>query len=204
MTDKQQQNKSLANFWNDFLMEEFKKETDRGAAILTVSLIEDALSNLLKKYFVPVVNEDRLLEGAFAPLSTLDSKIQITQRLGLISTRFAKDLNLIKKIRNEFAHTVHSSDFDTGKIKNLLTNLTSSSKIVQGMEELKFYPDGARGDFLKIANIIIYHLHEMIEGSHDVVSCTEHADEWVYSYKFTNPNKPTESQPPPELKPKKE
>lgn len=69
-----------------------------------------------------------------APPSTLSAKTKICEYLGIISSRLAKDLNLIRRIGNKFAHNIHGSSLDSGRIKDLLTNLIMSSRIVEGTE----------------------------------------------------------------------
>jgi hypothetical protein len=105
----------------------------------------------------------------------------------------ARDLNIVRKMRNEFAHNVHGSNFESGKIKDLLTNLTSSSGIVKGHENLIFYPEGARGDFLKIASIVLYHLHCMIENEDSSRIYKSMSDEWIYSWKYQPPEEKVSS-----------
>jgi hypothetical protein len=182
-------NKSLAKYWMDFLQEQFKNETDRGAVLVTASLIENSLTNILKKYLTPSSSEDELIDIPNAPLSTLSAKIKICERLGVISSRLARDLNLIRKIRNEFAHNIHGSSLESGRIKDLLTNLTTSSGIVEGHKELTYFSPGARGNFLKVVNIILFHLNSIIENLNDINPCRPQLDEWIYmwTYKKTEP-----------------
>jgi hypothetical protein len=183
--------KGLGVFWVEFLQKEFKNETDRGAVVLTASLMENALTNVLKKYLTPSTSsQDELFDSPMAPFSTFGSKIQIAQRLGLISVRLSRDLNLIKKMRNEFAHNVHGSSLESGKIKDLLTNLVSSSEIIKGHEELTYFPGGGRGDFLKIANIILFHLHDTVESSSLAQPIKSMEDEWLYSWVYQKSQQP--------------
>ena len=150
--------KSLPEYWTDFLLEEFSKETDRAAIILTASLIENALTTLLKNYLAPVsTKDDELFDGPTAPLSNFNSKVQFAYRLGLISQKLAHDFHIIRKIRNEFAHNVHGSSLESGVVKDLLTTLIYSSDILRNLQEARdIYPEGVRGDFLIIASVILF------------------------------------------------
>jgi hypothetical protein len=199
--NEEKQEKNLAIFWTDFLRKEFEHETDRGAVVLTASLLENALTNILKRHLVPSSNnDDELFENPLAPLSSFGTKIQISQRLGLISTRLARDLNIVRKMRNEFAHNVHGSTLESGKIKDLLTNLITSSDIAKNHDPVKnIYPQGARGNFLKVTNLTLFHLQSMVEGGLTPSQLKPLPDEWIYTWSYAKPKEenfsPTKEQP---------
>lgn len=189
MTNEVKKEKDLAAYWMEFLQKEFLKETDRAAVILTASLFENALTNILKKYFAPIsAVEDDLLEGN-NPLATFSSQIKLAYRLGIISSKFAQDLNLVRKMRNEFAHNVHGSNLGTGKLKDLLTNLTKSSCIVKGHDEVKSsYPEGSRGEFLMVASIMLFHLNKMVDDPARLIPIKPIPEEWIYSWTYKKPD----------------
>ncbi|MCU4177864.1 MltR family transcriptional regulator [Carboxylicivirga sp. N1Y90] len=119
------------DYWNDVLKEEFEKETDRGAAIFATSLFDAAIKNILISFFVSNPNStDELFDGPNAPLSSLSSKIIMCYRLGILSDRFVRDLNLIRKIRNEFAHNIQGCDFSHTGILSRIQELDKSSQTV--------------------------------------------------------------------------
>src|SRR3989344_2407406 len=109
-----------AEYWGDILIEEFSKESDRAAVILAGSLLDNALAMLLKSHLVPTTGDrDELLDNdGDSPLSTFSSRIKISYRLGLISSRFARDLNLIRKIRNDFSHEIKDCSFKNTAAKD--------------------------------------------------------------------------------------
>lgn len=185
--EETEKSKSLASFWSDFLQEEFNKETDRGAVVLTVSLFDNALTNLLKKHLAPVsASEDELFDGPTAPISTFSAKVQLSQRLGLISTRLARDLNLVRKMRNEFAHNVHGSSLDSGKIKDYLTTLIASSRIAERHGKYrKNFPAGVRGDFLATVGAILFRVQTLVESPLQAQPILPMEDEWVYTFDFS-------------------
>ncbi len=120
------------DYWNEVLKQEFEKETDRGAAIFATSLFDEALRNLLISYFVSnTSSSDELFDGPNAPLSSLSSKIIFSYRLGLLSDRFVRDLNLIRKIRNEFAHNIQGCNFKHTNILSRIQELDKSSQTVK-------------------------------------------------------------------------
>ena len=93
-------------------------ETDRGVALMAAAFIEYQLESLLRTYFVDersVVN--RLFE-ADGPLGTLSAKTDASYVLGLIPKETRRDIHLIRKIRNEFAHSSAPMTFETPGIAN--------------------------------------------------------------------------------------
>jgi DNA-binding MltR family transcriptional regulator len=158
--------KSIKSFYNNLLRQEFEKETDRGAVILAASLFEINLESLLKTFLVPDISRsDDLFEGATAPLSNFSSKILMSYRLGLISKNFARDLNLVRRIRNEFAHNIHGCSFDHSSVKSRVNELAKSSNITTKAPTVrKGMSTGTRGDFLICASWMLWSLSTEIDG----------------------------------------
>jgi DNA-binding MltR family transcriptional regulator len=60
------------------------------------------------------------MKGIFegnGPLSTLDSKIRVASALGIIPGDFRDDVDLIRSIRNSFAHSISTRHFSDNDIK---------------------------------------------------------------------------------------
>lgn len=53
-----------------------------------------------------------LIDGANAPLGTFSARIKATHALGLIRDREHKDLELMRHIRNQFAHNMFATFSD--------------------------------------------------------------------------------------------
>src|SRR5437868_9115545 len=83
---------------------ELQAESDRGAVLVAGSMLDVALQQLLVAYFADSGTPDPLFEGANAPLHSLSAKIDLASRLGFISDGLARDLHVIRRIRNDFAH----------------------------------------------------------------------------------------------------
>ena len=56
--------------------------------------------------------------GSFAPLGTFSTKISIAFFIGLIPEDIYNDLNIIRKIRNEFAHNYDTLTFNLSPVKD--------------------------------------------------------------------------------------
>ena len=116
--------KSFEGFYNHL-----SQESERGSAIVGAALIDDALEEILKTFMIePLQNKDELFNGSFAPLESLSAKIALAYRLGLISPNVRTSLDLIRKIRNDFAHISRQINFETESIQDRVRELFNSHK----------------------------------------------------------------------------
>lgn len=92
-------------------MEELTEQTDRGAALLAAAYLDDALKEMLQKRFVGQQNETVKAFQGNGPLATFSSRIMIAFLLGLITEMERRDMDLIRRIRNDFAHLHEAVDF---------------------------------------------------------------------------------------------
>ena len=109
-------------YFSDFL-KEFQDETDRGAALVGAALLDKQLFDLLRSHFLDKKESVELLEGGSAPLGTFSARIKASYCLGLISDLEHGELQLIRKVRNEFAHQTHGLIFQNEKVISLCGNL---------------------------------------------------------------------------------
>lgn len=129
-----------------------REESDRGCALFAAAYLDTALEALLKASFV----EDRKVEGDLfegtAPLSSFSAKIKLAYFLGIISDQCRRDLDTIRKIRNDFAHDATIISFETQSIADRCYNLGFSCH----------EPDGSpRGHFTAAASCILGTLHAL-------------------------------------------
>lgn len=94
---------------------ELTGQSDRAAAIVGASLLETQLEELLSRAMLDGKTTKNLLEG-HAPLSTFSAKIDIILCLGLLPSDVCTDLHLVRKIRNEFAHSHGELSFESSKL----------------------------------------------------------------------------------------
>jgi hypothetical protein len=95
----------------DPLFDEFKNESDRVAVIAGGAQLDALLAELLAHFFIdgprnPADYESDPLLAPDRPLGSFSARIKMAERLGLIGRQFAGTLDLIRKIRNDFAHKV--------------------------------------------------------------------------------------------------
>lgn len=111
--------------------EEFKKfrkalstESDRGCALFSAAYLDVSLGELLRCCMVQNKKVDEELFKGQAPLSTFSARIKMAYFLGLISQSERTDLEIIRNVRNEFAHHPEYIDFEVQSIRDRCGNLT--------------------------------------------------------------------------------
>jgi hypothetical protein len=85
--------------------EVLRRESDRAVAVLAPAYADALLEDLLRAFLVAGKSADTLLavDGA---LGTFSSRIEVAHALGLIRDATHHDLELLRRIRNDFAHRV--------------------------------------------------------------------------------------------------
>jgi hypothetical protein len=146
----------------DEFLNEFKSESDRASVIIGAARLDLCLYHLLQFYLLPNAgNQDDLLNGD-SPLSSFSSRINICYRLGLIESKLARALHLVRKIRNIFAHETSGSSLDSGSHSDRVRELAAS--FIQVEEYIKFRDkhfsefDGASRDFRAVVTILTIRL----------------------------------------------
>jgi hypothetical protein len=132
-------------------LEQLRKESERGEVMISASVLDDLLRKTVEAFLVVGGSAEKLLTGFNAPLGSFSSRIEAAHALGLISDEEFHDANVIRKIRNEFAHTLTTS-FEDQNITDQCVTLYFSAKD---------YGDdvvGARGQFSTAATGLILNL----------------------------------------------
>jgi len=101
-------------------------ESDRGCVLMAAAYIDVQLDILLRKIFVADENVAEALLGTSKPLGTFSARIDVAFLLALLSESERRDLHLIRKIRNDFAHEPSPLTFDAPHIANRCRELTFS------------------------------------------------------------------------------
>lgn len=93
-------------------------ETDRGCALVAAAYLDHELGKLLRAFFVDDPSTADEFLGNNRPLGTFSSRIQACLLLGLLRKDQCRDLDLIRKIRNEFAHLSERLSFESPQIRD--------------------------------------------------------------------------------------
>jgi mannitol operon repressor len=96
---------------------------------LAAAVLDEALGRIIKKSMIAnKALTDKLL-GPVGPLGSFGSRISICYLLGKISDDEYNDLEIIRSIRNDFAHKIHDKSFEIENIKSRCSNLILAKKI---------------------------------------------------------------------------
>jgi DNA-binding MltR family transcriptional regulator len=105
---------------------------DRAVALTVTALLEQFLEAAISTHLE--INEDEVRQlfddDRDGPLSTFSRKIAMGYALGVYDSSMKSVLNLIRQIRNAFAHAKVHLDFDTPEIRAIVNhiNLGNSSQ----------------------------------------------------------------------------
>jgi hypothetical protein len=104
---------------------ELQRETDRGLPLVAAALIDEKLLASLQAFLCAGKTSDRLLIDPNAPLGTFSARIDACFALALIDEHEYREITLIRKIRNRFAHSKHGISFKDEKVAGLCASLES-------------------------------------------------------------------------------
>ena len=165
--------KSQTIMWMDTFRREFRKESDRASVILAGAMIEKSLEMMIRAKLVPSLSKkDELFDTPFAPLRNFKAMIELVYRIGLISSNLYRDLNIIRDIRNDFAHDIEGCSFENSSVKDRVGELMKSSTIAVRKPDMraKSFPRGPRGDLEMTISWILWSLREELENTQPMKS----------------------------------
>ena len=151
--------------------------SDRACAVLAGAILDERINGLLKAYLLPPkkTNDDRLL-GRSGAIQTFCSRIELAERLNLISESMASSLHWVRDIRNKAAH---DEDFclESNSHKDKINNLVNELNIKEKAESLLNAPyDSVRGNFISVAIMLIISIE--LEMENTVTTTYQPIDPW--------------------------
>lgn len=138
--------------YNNF-EELFHNETDRAAAVLAASYLENIVGMSIKSFLVDDPSVEELFEG-YGPLSSFSARISVAYALGLITKDMRNDLNYIRKIRNHFAHHPSEVSFTLSPVRNFCSNFSTNKLDRFDMAET-FHKAPPRLQFIFAVGVIV-------------------------------------------------
>jgi hypothetical protein len=117
---------SMRNFQK--LRRELGKESDRGMALYATAYLDNQLEILLRNKLVGNNKHFKDIFSFNGPVGTFSAKIKLAYSIGLLDKISMDDINILRKIRNEFAHSDKKIDLETKDIKILIDNLKMNVK----------------------------------------------------------------------------
>jgi len=109
------------------LLDQLNEESERGAVVLSCSFIEDQLRNIIQSFLVDGEEAQKLVEGFNAPLGTFSARATAAYAMGLISKSEHDEIDILRKVRNAFAHNFKAT-FEDQRTKDLCKNLKFSAQ----------------------------------------------------------------------------
>jgi hypothetical protein len=126
-------------------IEQLERSSDRAVAIIAAVILEQYITAAIRRRWC---NNSKVAEAMLrvdGALGNLGPKIDLAHLMGLISVDGHKDMTLIKKIRNRFAHYLDVDTCDAPLIKGWCCDLTHFEHFV-----LKFVHAPSLADFITI------------------------------------------------------
>lgn len=108
-------------------LDDFNKESERGVVLISVSYLDNQLREIISAFLCLAKAGARLLDGSQAPLGTFAARADAAAALGLITEQEYQELNVLRKIRNKFAHD-HRVKFSNQSIIDRCRNLSFAAQ----------------------------------------------------------------------------
>jgi hypothetical protein len=108
------------------LSEEILNGSDRSVAIILSAEVERFLEFAILAKFTNIAGKDKLI-GSDGPIATFSRKIQIGYAMGLYNSELRDDLDRIRDVRNDFAHSVMPISFNTSSVRSRCLMLKQSA-----------------------------------------------------------------------------
>ncbi|MGC2744041.1 MAG: hypothetical protein WA672_12685 [Candidatus Angelobacter sp.] len=109
-------------------MEELASEGERAAVVLGAARIDVELEKLLRKAMRHSGGGSDNLFDPDRPLGTFSAKIALAHRLNLIDNDIEHALQMLRKVRNDFAHSVSKATLSESHHKNRVKELVGATK----------------------------------------------------------------------------
>ena len=155
-------------------------ETDRSIVIVAGALLDEALKELLKAKLLPSQKKERcVLTGSNSPIGSFSARIDLCYQLGLISKLLQRDLHIIRKLRNDFAHNPFDLSFNSSSVKSRIKELdvvsNDKERILEDRKNCG--PPGIKHDFIFLVSWL---LHSVTEPINDIKPFKECVPEFNY------------------------
>jgi DNA-binding MltR family transcriptional regulator len=110
-------------------------ESDRSAALLAAALLDAQLESLFRARLKH--HQDRLL-GFDGPLASFSTRIKMARALDWIDEEVERDLDVIRNIRNRFAHSFEQNlTFEDVEIEGWCSSLLTIQAYLAGFDRAK-------------------------------------------------------------------
>jgi DNA-binding MltR family transcriptional regulator len=137
---------------------------DRSMAIIGSTVVERALEAAIAAKFVPLTNSELSeLFGQSGPLSTFFGKIRVAYALNSIGVKTKSDLDIIRAVRNAFAHSLLEMRFDFPEIVALCNEFQVLALNAELLGNRALSRGDSKDKFVGTANYIAIRLRRLID-----------------------------------------
>ncbi len=112
-----------------------ENESERGCILVAAAFLDFVLEEMLCSHFLNKPAGDDLVRGFNGPLGTFSSRITAAFALGLIAETEQKQLDLVRRIRNECAHEFTNLGFSDPAVKNRVNALPGHPVALSSAED---------------------------------------------------------------------
>jgi Mannitol repressor len=117
-------------------IKDFGSQTDRGVAIIAVSILEQMLEIVLTQRMMPLTAKRYArMFGRMGPLSSFSAKIELALALGVISENLYYQIDALRDVRNTFAHRIGALTFEHPDVQKAMP--VAHSRLAVRMSDLK-------------------------------------------------------------------
>jgi DNA-binding MltR family transcriptional regulator len=102
------------------------EESDRGCVLVGAALLEERLEEMFIAVFKANKTPKKIQDSIFdsnGALSTFSAKIKMAYALGFIEKYMFEDLESIRRIRNDFAHSTKEVDFIGSNVADVISSM---------------------------------------------------------------------------------
>lgn len=132
-------------------------ESDRGCVLVAAAFIDHVLADLLCTHFSNKETGERLVRARLSPLGTFSSRIMAAFALGLLTESEHKQLEIVRRIRNDFAHEFANVRFSESRIKERVQSLPAHPTVMSSAE------DPTRVRFESAVNVLLTNLRHRLD-----------------------------------------
>lgn len=105
-------------------MLDLRSKHGRELAILGASWLDVALEINLREHFLPAYRVPTRSDLFRSTLKSFESKINVARAMGAMPPEIADHVDLVRRVRNEFAHTIDDIDLEAPVMKTSLGQMT--------------------------------------------------------------------------------
>jgi hypothetical protein len=135
------------------------KADARASALVLAAWLDGLLERAIRMNFVDMGEEkfNALFRDDSAPLQSFSSKIKMAHALGIFDDNLKRQVDILRKIRNFFAHAIKTVDFEAPIVAQECLKL-DLQKVTHGNYEPE--NDTSKEKFISMALFIGLHLYE--------------------------------------------